>query len=531
MDDFQAMNALAQKEPYRFFKGPLGVDSLEPYQYEMIQNIADYDKVAIRATHSISKTWTMGRIALWFLNCFEESIVITTAPTHRQVETLLWGEIADAWKKSAYPLGGHLTATKLKISEKWYAMGFSPKKEAGASKEQQGSSFQGFHSKYVMIIFDEATGIPPDIWKMAQGLLTSGVIVKWVCIANPTTRSCQFFDCFSAADWFTMKLDCFDSPNLKANGITNLHKLTREYDRLKGMSKKTRLKRIKDYKKPVPYLLSCQWVMERALEWGIDHPLFISKALGEFPEDEDDVIIPWSSVEAAQSRKVQYDERYGIRYFGVDVARFGEDATVFTDFVDYKQVAKKEIRKRDTVAVSGEVIACLKDSEHYERDTVLTIDETGVGAGVVDILNQAQRDGVIGKHIDIHGLHFGAACEDEDDKDLFANLKAKIFWDLAKDLKENLEILDDPIYFSELTGILYMYTPAGKIQIESKDKYKERTGKNSPDHSDSMAIANHGRYLHGHFGKFTNKKNPTTAFRKQSQAKSSAYKRFKIKDR
>jgi len=192
--DFEKGVLLAQKEPHRFFKSPLGVTTLEGYQKKVIQAIADHSRVCIRATHSISKTFTLGRIALWFLHCYYESIVITTAPTHRQVETLLWGEIRDAYKKSKYHLGGHLTNTSLKHSDKWYAMGFSPEKKAGTSQEQLGSTFQGFHAKYVLIIFDEATGVPADVYAMAEGISTSGLIVKFVCIANPTTRACEFFN-------------------------------------------------------------------------------------------------------------------------------------------------------------------------------------------------------------------------------------------------------------------------------------------------------------------------------------------------
>ena len=175
----------------------LGCSSMEPYQSEICKDIALYDRIAISACHAVGKTWLMARIALWFINCFPNSKVITTAPTNRQVEMLLWGEIGEAYQKSAYPLGGHLTKKKLDISPIWYALGFSPEKKAGSdSAEQQGSEFQGFHSRYILVIFDEAVGVEPDIWNQAEGLLTSGEIVKFICIGNPTNPSCDFAECF-----------------------------------------------------------------------------------------------------------------------------------------------------------------------------------------------------------------------------------------------------------------------------------------------------------------------------------------------
>lgn len=501
--DIQGVNG-----PEKFFREVLGVTSLEDYQIKKIlEPVAKYERVSIKATHSVGKTWTMARVALWFGTVYKNSKVITTAPTGRQVKKLLWGELHSAYQGSLYPLGGKLLTTEWQIGPEWYVMGFSPQKEAASNtKEQSGSSFQGFHADYILIIFDEATGIPADIWKMAEGLMTSGKIVKFVAIANPTTRSCEFFKTFQDDSWFNVGLTCFDSPNLIANGITSKHKLSRELNRLKELDKEQRLEALSSYEQPVPHLLSCKWVMSKALKWGLDHPLFQSKALGEFPDVDEDVIVQLADVEEAMTRDREYPKQ-ALRCIGVDVARYGKDDSVITTLANNVQIGFKALSQRSTTQVAGKVIDIVEhDKSHFGATRVL-VDATGVGAGVFDILNEHYRKD---RNVEVIEIHFGQSpVLDTDDskykddqgltevdrvKSRYLNLKSRMFDILASDLKADLALMNEDIYLEELPTIQYEFTIQGKMKVEGKDSYGARMSGKSPDASDSLALANLGRH-------------------------------------
>lgn len=489
------------EDPPIYVEEVLGATTLEDYQKKILVALTLYDRLAIKACHSVGKTWLMARAALWFFNIFPNSIVITTAPTYRQVKALLWGEIRDAHKNSLTPLGGRLLDTELKFSDKHYMMGFSPQKKAGnETTQQQGSSFQGFHSDYVFVIFDEATGVAPDVWTMAEGLLTSGKMVKFVAIANPTTKNCKFFECFSDPSWKKLQISCFDSPNLIANRLVNKEALQAELDRLSVLSDDERIEEIQRYAKPVPYLLTAQFVVPYVLKLGMDHPLVLSKVFGEFPNSDDNVLVQYEDVNAAQNREVEIrvDDQ---RFIGVDVARFGADKTVLTELTGYKQTDLVTLSKRSLSHVTGEVINLI--NKEPKKETIVAIDATGLGAGVYDNLVEAQREKVFGKNIVLVECHNGATpVNDNDtlenqvqDKARYFNLKAKMFDLLAEDLRHRLEIFNESIYLEELPSIKYAFDSKGKIVIESKDKYKERTGRSSPDFSDSLALANLCRHL------------------------------------
>jgi len=511
MSDF---HEVWRQRPDLFFKDVLGVETLEPYQKKILLEVAQYDKVAIRAAHSLGKTWSFARIALWFFSCYRNSLVITTAPTFKQVDSLLWGELRDAYKNSKMAIGGKLLRTKLEKSDKWFCLGLSPQRSAGTSEEQQGSSFQGYHSDHIMVIFDEATGIDPDVWKMAQGLLTSGKTVKFVAIANPTTRACEFYKCFSKAGWRKLSLSCFDSPNLIENNLRSKDDLELEIERLCLLSEDDRLEQIANYKKPAPHLVTAQFVVDFVMEWGMDHPLTVSKAFGEFPENDESVLIKLNYVNEAIKRDCSFEENE-LRCIGVDVARYGSDKSVITEIIGVKQTDLVAIAKRSTTEVTGHIIRMI-NGENSGHRTVVLVDATGIGAGVMDNLVEQQQSGTIPKEVDILEIHFGASPVNpeetdkeviEQDKARYSNLKAKMFQLLSNDLRDCLDIFDDSNFLKELPTIKSSPDSRGRLKIESKDDYKKRTGRSSPDFSDSLALCNLGRYVNINFGSFKNLQN------------------------
>jgi len=490
-----------QRDPAAFFREVLGIHSLEDYHEEILRCVAINERTSIAACHDVGKSWITARIVLWFLYCFPFSKVITTAPTYNQVKNILWSEIRTAHSRAKFPLGGTMNLTELVLGEGWFAIGFTPKNEVSFG-EGQGtqSSFQGFHAEGgLMVVFDEATGILPPIWVMAEGLLTQA-FVKFIAIGNPTSRNSDFYKCFSSRAWSKIYLNCFNSPNLIANGITDMQTLEKELQAIREMDDTAALTRMNSYKTPRTYLLSLKWVIASVLKWGINHPLSVSKIFGKFPEGGDRELVGLGELEEAQ-RRLYYPVESDRKTIGVDVARFGSDASVITGLHGFKFVAKQKTHKRDLTELTGHVIQFYRE---HGAD-VIVVDETGLGSGVVDNLREAQRQKIIDRNTEIRGVQFGAAPEcnggkkcdhSECDKAHFVNLKARMYSYLRDDLKkpEGLCLPFDDIYLEELPSILYTYDTKGKFIIESKDDYKKRTRRNSPDDSDSLALANYGRY-------------------------------------
>lgn len=487
-----------QKRPDLFMEEILGVE-LESYQRKICLDIAENPRVCIAAVHGVGKSFIMARVVIWFLLCFPGSKIVTSAPSFRQVQSILWSEIRTAVNKAKVPLGGQLNLTDWKLDDDWFALGYSPKNEVtGGEGQGTASTFQGIHSPYVLVVLDEATGIQRPIWIQAEGLLTSQ-FVRFVAIGNPTSRNSEFFNCFRSAAWKKVYLSCFDSPNLIANGLTNMAALERELAHVKALGDAEAQRRVSSYKVVKPHLLNAGWVVASVLKWGITHPLTVGKVFGKFPEQSDGALISLGWIEEAQLREHAPVEGER-KIIGVDVARFGTDSTVLTGMHGAKQLSKKALQKRDTVAVTGEIIALMREMDGVD---VIVVDETGLGGGVVDLLREAQSEGTIDDMTEIRGVQFGAAveCQGSDDCDhkecdkaRYVNVKARMFGLLAEDIKTTLQLLPESVYLEELPTILYKYDSKGRLTIESKQDYKKRTGLGSPDHADSLALANYGRY-------------------------------------
>ena len=198
-----------------FFEDILGMppEFIWPKMDEMMDSITNHRKTAVKAGHSVSKSYTVARIALWFLLCHPPATVVTTAPTNTQVEDILWREIREAHAGALCKLPGKVTRTKVDIQDeegiKWFATGFATKPD---TVTQQATAFQGFHNQNFLVIFDEAAGILPQIWRAAMSLCADEG--RMLVIGNPTANFGDFVDCFQEdSGWNQITISVRDTPN------------------------------------------------------------------------------------------------------------------------------------------------------------------------------------------------------------------------------------------------------------------------------------------------------------------------------
>ena len=179
--------------------------SLWAKQREIIEAVRDCAEVYVPSCHASGKSFTAAHVALWFLYSHPNSIVVTTAPTGRQVKKILWQEIRRAHGKAPVPLGGALLKQEMQIDEKWYAFGFS---------SDEPTNFSGLHADWVLFIVDEATGIPAESWEAIDGVL-SNEHAHLLAIGNPTDGSSEFaVRCAKGGPGVAvLPISAYDTPN------------------------------------------------------------------------------------------------------------------------------------------------------------------------------------------------------------------------------------------------------------------------------------------------------------------------------
>jgi len=103
--------------------------------------------------------------------------------------------------------------------------------------------------------------------------------------------------------------------------------------------------------------------------------LFRARVLGEFPDSDEEALIPLRWIEAAMERRLPAE---GMKRAAADVARFGDDSTVIGVRVGPVVTRLDVTRGADTMEVAGK-IARLAYDEHPES---IAVDSIGLGAGV-----------------------------------------------------------------------------------------------------------------------------------------------------
>jgi len=216
-----------------------------------------------------------------------------------------------------------------------------------------------------------------------------------------------------------------------------------------------------------------------AAKWGEDSDIYRVRVLGDFPRAQSDSFIGLDLVEAAVRRGLDggYDD--GVVEIGLDVARFGDDETVFAIRRGGRVLPIESVRGWDTMKTAGRAVQLIR--EYAPRR--IKIDDTGVGGGVVDRLNELVAEGII-HNCDICPMNFGGTGDDD-----YHNA-VSLWHGLLKDLLKAGECVlpDDEDLIAQLTTRKYGLNSKGRIVLEDKATMKKR-GLPSPDRAEAVALA------------------------------------------
>lgn len=462
-----AFRKRAPRDPVWFAEKILGV-RLWDMQREIVESVRDVHATAVRSCHGPGKTFTAAVTALWFLYSHPNSIVLTTAPTDRQVKNLLWKDIRRLYKNALIPLGGRCLTQAIYPSEKhagWYALGFT-------ARSYDPNSFQGFHAESILAIIDEAAGVTSDIYEAIDGVLSSRHSRK-LLIGNPTDESGDFGRAFKDPKFNKFVISAFDTPNFTTTGITLEDIRSGEWE---AKAPDTL---------PYPALVTPEWVADRwrPQSWGEGSPQWTAKVLGDFPELGTDMLIPLAWIERAETRTfVEHPDTK--TYLGVDVARFGDDESIIYARRGRNYWPVERVKGKATTEIAGYVKRALDSTGAI----MARVDEIGIGAGVVD---QLQEQG-----LPVIGVNVGAAARDPDQ---FKNLRAEMYWGLRKQYETGeIALAEGPgseDLKAQLSSIKFKYDSRGRIQIEAKEEMKKR-GMPSPDLADAHALASLAGFEH-----------------------------------
>lgn len=434
-------------DPIAWIEDRLG-EHLWSRQRDIAQAVAVHRRVAVPSAHDVGKSFLAARLVAWWLDTHlpGEAFVVTTAPTASQVRAILWREINRAHRKGN--LLGRTNQTEWFIDGEMVAFGRKP-------ADYEPTAFQGIHARYVLVVLDEACGIPKAIWD-AAGSLAANENSRILAIGNPDDPASHFAT-VGAPDsgWTVLSINGLDSPNFTGEWLPD------------GLG---------------DLLLSHAYEEELRHDAGEESAVYKSKVLGQFPSDAADGVIPLSFIRACQRQDHEWtpDQLLPVE-LGVDVGAGGDETVVRER---RGAVAGQSWGKRTPDWSDG--VALVLEAIKVTGATRVKVDMIGVGWGIVGRLKELKAEG---KHrAEIVGVNVG---EGSSDPTKFPKLRDQVWWEVGRGLSQShgwdLTNVDDKTV-AQLIAPTYKRDSSGRIKIEPKDETKKRL-KRSPDDADAMLLA------------------------------------------
>jgi len=438
-------------------------------QDEIADALFAYRRVVVSSCFSSGKTFLGGRLVAHWISTDPNAIAITTASVGRSIRKQLWGEIRQL--HSRYALSGRLRgvdetgaleslpgqllpkAAEWNISPSNFALGFSTK---------DPNMFSGWHGGRVLLVLDEAEGIPEPLWDIMEGQLTSADVAV-LAIGNPDPSGIGggFERAARSALWHHVTISAFDTPNLVA-GRDDV----------------------------MPNLVTNRWVEEMRQtggDWSDGDgdpakagPLWKTKVLGQFVEGSGAkhvVLLEWFERAERASGLAAVNEQ---PQAGLDIARFGSDDSAIA--IRQGPVVRhlERIHGFDGVEVGSWAIERMR---RYGCKRV-NGDSTGLGGPVLDFIRLTPG-------IHVNDVNAGERARDPEK---FVRRRDELWWGLRERCEQNrlnLSELDAPTRTrlrSQVCSITYDYRLGGRIEVESKESLKRR-GLPSPDDADALCLS------------------------------------------
>ena len=141
-----------RRDPVLFARDVIGYEP-DQWQADTLLDLADPTcrRVSVRSGQGVGKTATEAVALMWFLSCFPYARVVATEPTSRQLNDVLWSEIAK-WQGESPLLSAILKWTKTYV----YMVGMEKLWFATARTATKPENMQGFHEENMLFIVDEA---------------------------------------------------------------------------------------------------------------------------------------------------------------------------------------------------------------------------------------------------------------------------------------------------------------------------------------------------------------------------------------
>lgn len=444
MTPAQEKIALWRADPVQFVRDNFKAEP-DFWQAEFLNAFGDQNvprmRIALQACAGPGKTGAIAWAGLNFMSCYgdvgQHPKGAAISVTADNLKDNLWSELSKWYQRSDYlKKAFNYTSERFfsrQFPDTWFlsARSFSRK----ANPDEQGRVLSGLHSEFVIVLIDESGDIPPPVLRAGEQALSNCKIGRIVQAGNPTSHEGMLYMASSSQShlWKIIRITGDPDDPRRSNRI------------------------------------DLDWATEQIKLYGRDNPWVMAYILGKFPPSSINALIGPDEVEESFQRNPRTAEyNWAQKRLGVDVARFGDDASIIFPRQGLRGSACWEMRNAD----GPQVAAAIAVKKHEYESEAEFVDVEGVGASVEDALRAMD--------LPFTAVHFSGIPNEP----RFYNKRSEMLWDAAAWAKRGGALAPDALLKGEMCAHTYTLKK-GKIWVVEKDQVKKLI-RRSPDRFDAL---------------------------------------------
>lgn len=426
-------------DPLGFLADVLGSE-LWAGQREIVEAVEANPLTAVRSCNGAGKDYVAARLAVWWAVA-RGGLAVLSGPTLRQVRTILFGEVRRAWSRTDLP--GELFEQELRID-----------REAGAGiiglTASEVGALTGHHQENVFGVVTEAQSCGAFVYE-AMLACCVGASDRILACGNPVAPSGTFFTISQpGSGWHAIRLPASSHPNVVSGETV------------------------------IPGAVTVAFVRRMAEQYGERSPIYQSRVEAHFPTQAAHGVFDRDMLEASVEADVPEE---GPLVAAIDPARYGLDRTVLAIRQGNRLLQLHEWGQLSTTETTRRAAELLRSAgieprvlRHKAQGRVV-VDSVGIGAGVADQLKDA------GFRVSEYKAGTKAT-----DAVHYADKRSESAWTLRERLERGeVRLLEHEQLFVELLAHEWRDDGTGRVQLEPKDRIKDRLGK-SPDYADAVLM-------------------------------------------
>lgn len=414
----------------------------DPWQDEALEAFPQSPRLAFKACKGPGKTAVLAWIGWNFLLTRPHPMGGATSINGANLKANLWTELA-RWRSKCSLLQKLFEQTKTEIFAREYPRTWKIEARTwptDADATQIGNALAGIHAPYVLWLLDESGDYPDAIMPTCEGIFAGEPIEAHIVQAgNPTKLSGPLYRACTVARrlWRIVNITADpDSPS--------------------------RTPRV-----------SIEHAREQIEQYGRDNPWVLINIFGEFPPSSLNALIGPDEVMAAMKRYWRENEiGDAAKVLGIDVARFGDDASVICPRQGIQMFPMLKYRNLTSTQGAGQVARKWND---WGADAAFIDDTGGYGAGWGDQLRTLGKTPIM--------VPFSGEATN---KARYCNKRSEMAFDLVEWIKRGGALPENNELMAALTQTTYGFK-GDRLILEPKDNVKTKLGY-SPDEMDAAKL-------------------------------------------